>query len=69
MIVGKVILATKKVIYNNRERERLFNINAVKRVFHRQQCLEEYKAEIEDKVESFMQTWVSVYEELKNSYN
>ena len=33
-IVGKAILATKKVILNNRERERPFNINAVKRVLY-----------------------------------
>ena len=31
-----------------------------------QYCLEEYKAEIESNVESFMETWVYVYEELKS---
>ena len=54
------IMATKKVIHDNRERERPFNINVLKRVLYRQQCLEEYKAEIEKNVES----WVYVYEEL-----
>ena len=31
-IVRKATLATKGMIYNNRERKRLFNINAVKKV-------------------------------------
>ena len=68
-IVEKAILETKKVIYTNRERERPFSISAVKRVLYRQQCLEEYKAEIENNVQSVMQTWVYVYDELQNSYN
>ena len=33
-IVGKAILATKKVTYNKRERERPFNIHAVKRLLY-----------------------------------
>ena len=41
----------------------------MKRVLYRQQFLEEYKAEVENDVESFMQTWVYVYEELKNAFN
>ena len=34
---------------------------------HRQQCLEEYKAEIENNLESFMQAWVSAYEDKTTS--
>ena len=52
--------------YNDRE-EGPFNIKDVKRVLYRQPCLEEYNAEIENNVESFMQTWVYVYEELEIS--
>ena len=60
--MAKAILATKKVICNNRERERPFNIDAVKKVLYHQQCLEENKAEIGNNVESFLQTWVYAYE-------
>ena len=51
--MGKAILATEKVIYNNREREIPFNISAVKSVLYRQQCLEEYR-EIENNVERLL---------------
>ena len=34
-----------------------------------QMCLAEYKAEIENNVESFMKKWECVYEELRKSYN
>ena len=57
------MLATKKIIY----KEKPFEINDVKRVLYGQLCLEEYKAEMENNVESFMQTWSYVYEEFKNA--
>ena len=40
---------------------------AVKRVLYRQQYLEEYKAQIKNNAESFMRSWVYVYEELKKT--
>ena len=48
-IVGKTILATKK-LFTIIEKERPFNNNAVNRVLYHQQCLEEYKAEIENNI-------------------
>ena len=58
---------TVKLIVLTQLNNRKAIINAVKRVLYSQQCLEEHKAEIENNVESFMQTWVFVYDELKNS--
>ena len=40
----------------------------MKRVLYRQQCLEEYKSEIENNVGSFRHILVHVYEELNNSH-
>ena len=42
--VGKAILATKKIIYNNKDWERPFDINDVKKAFYPLQCLEIYQA-------------------------
>ena len=45
--------ANKNVIHENRERAGPFNINDVKRALHRQQCFEEYNAEIRNQYRKF----------------
>ena len=62
-----VIYNDREIMYNNRDGERPFNIDAAKRVLYRQQCLKEYITEIENNVVFYAN--MGVYDELKNSYN
>ena len=51
----------QNVIYTDKLSERPFKTNDMKRILYHQQSLEEYKAEIENNVDSFMQTWIYLY--------
>ena len=60
-IVMKTIIATKRVIYRNRQIPKDYTIREVKALLKCQMQNEEYQAGIENSFENFQKTWEQVY--------
>ena len=68
-IIDRIILCTKTVIFNNRKKGKLHQINDVKRALFRQLRIEEYKATLSTNDTQFVETWDPVYSELYSMYS
>ena len=68
-IVNKIITATKAIIYNNRKTGKQHKLNDIKRFLFYQLRSEEYEATLNQKEESFLDTWGNIYLELITLYS
>ena len=68
-IVNKIITATKAIIYNNRKTGKQHKLNDIKRFLFYQLRSEEYEATLNQKEESFLDTWGNIYMELITLYS
>ena len=64
-IVDKMIIATKRVIYKNRQTGKSYNIKEVHSLLRSQMLLEEYKSSLEGDDRIFMETWELIYGYIK----
>ena len=60
-IIDKTIIATKRVIYRNRQIGKAYNITEVKSCLRNQMQIEEYQSSIEGTYLTFLKTWEAVY--------
>ena len=63
-IVGKCILATKRVIYRYRQVPKEYTLREIKATLKYQMQCEEFQAIIDNSLESFLETWEDVYDVL-----
>ena len=61
-ITDKTIIATKKVIYRNRQSGKTYRLAEVKSCLRNQMVLEEYHANIEGTEQLFLHTWENIYQ-------
>ena len=61
-IVEKTIMATKRVIYRNRQEGAQYSLRDVTRLLKSQMTVEEYHSGINGNDEEFLQTWEIIYE-------
>ena len=64
-IVQKTIIATKGVIYKNRQIGKNYHIKEVQSLLKSQMLMEEYQAGLEGNDEIFLKTWERIYRYLK----
>ena len=69
VIIDRIILSTKTVIFNNRKKGKLHQINDLKRALFRQLRIEEYQATLSANDTQFVEIWGQVYTELYNMYS
>ena len=60
-IVDKTLIATKRVIYRNRQIGRPYTLQEVKALLRNQMLLEEYQSSIEGTDETFLKSWETLY--------
>ena len=61
-IIDKTILATKKVIYRNRQSGKPYSLNEIKACLKSQMLIEEYQANINGNNRLFLYTWAQIYQ-------
>ena len=61
-IIDKTILATKKVIYRNRQSGKPYSLNEIKACLKSQMLIEEYQANINGNNRLFLHTWAQIYQ-------
>ena len=61
-IIDKTILATKKVIYRNRQSGKPYSLNEIKACLKSQMLIEEYQANINENNRLFLYTWAQIYQ-------
>ena len=61
-IIDKTILATKRIIYRNRQIGKPYRLAEVKACLRSQMLIEEYQANIDGNDGLFLHTWVQIYQ-------
>ena len=59
--MGKTIIATKRVIYRNRQVPKGYTLREIKALLKRQMQCEEYQAIVENSLLGVLETWEEVY--------
>ena len=67
-MINKKILISKIVIYKSRLSDKTNTIKMVKRMLHNELCIEEYEANLCHTETNFRNTWVVVFDDLKNTF-
>ena len=60
-VVDKTIMATKRVIYRNRQKGKTFSIREIKALLKSQMQCEEYQSVIDNAYDCFQETWECIY--------
>ena len=61
-------MATKQIIYQERQEGKNFSTTPVKSLLYRHMCMEEYRANIKGTLNSFMMVWGPAFFELINLF-
>ena len=60
-IVDKTLIATKRVIYRNRQQGKPNSLREVKALLRTQMLFEEYQSSVEGTDVTFLKTWETIY--------